>query len=64
MTPLEKILRSAPEGVRVKALDHGAKEEITHALFVLGNWSLETRDPEAPRLSKKVAALCLSEARS
>lgn len=57
MTSLEKILGDAPKNVRVKALDHGDKDPIQHALFVLGNWSIETRDPEAPRLSKEVAAL-------
>lgn len=57
MTALEKILRAAPKNVREKALDCGEKDPISHALFVLGNWSIETRDPEAPRLSQKVAAL-------
>ncbi|MFJ4288145.1 hypothetical protein ACIPY0_21095 [Paenarthrobacter nicotinovorans] len=57
MTPLESILREAPKDIRELALDHGLKDPIWHALFVLGNWSIETRNPEAPRLSKKVAAL-------
>lgn len=57
MTSLESILRAAPKDIRKLALDNGAKDPIQHALFVLGNWSMETRNPEAPRLSKKVAAL-------
>lgn len=57
MTSLESILRSAPKDIRELALDHGSKDPFQHALFVLGNWSMETRNPEAPRLSKQVAAL-------
>lgn len=57
MTSLESILSAAPKNVRAKALDCGSKDPISHALFVLGNWSIETRDPEAPRLSQEVAAL-------
>ena len=57
MTSLEKILSAAPKAVRVKALDCGAGDPISRALFVLGNWSAETRDPEALRLSERVAAL-------
>ncbi|MFJ4288153.1 hypothetical protein ACIPY0_21135 [Paenarthrobacter nicotinovorans] len=57
MTSLESILRAAPKDIREMALDNGAKDPIRHALFVLGNWSIETRNPEAPRLSKLVAAL-------
>lgn len=57
--PLERTLAAAPRDIRRLALSgQGTLDErVSHAIFVLGTWGKETRDPEARRLSDKVAAL-------
>lgn len=59
--PVKRALRGAPDNYRQVALsvpdDAPLEQRVRHALFVVGNWSMENPGPRANAVRGRLAAL-------